>query len=283
MLIDTVPTGLQTNIGIFSFGPMDAANTTFFAAHATSVAGFDFPGTSNLTSVLLPNLVSIDPLNIQGGLLSIQNCPAVAMLSVPKLSYIGGICILSPSNPAIAQALTSISLPSLVTVAGVNSTLGLSFGSTSLLSFSAPALATIIGNLSFSTNVTLTTLSFPSLTSIGSGSKAGSIIVGTTFLSSTLSMPVLGNVFGNISMISCPNLTTITVPGLIPKNGSNISISGAKLDAATVNLILARCVANAAYVSGTITLTGGTNAAPSGQGMADKATLIGRGVTVNTN
>ena len=44
--------------------------------------------------------------------------------------------------------------------------------------------------------------------------------------------------------------------------------------------ILARCVANPAYVTGSIVLGG---AAPTGQGVTDKATLIGRGVSVLTN
>ena len=42
-------------------------------------------------------------------------------------------------------------------------------------------------------------------------------------------------------------------------------------------------VANAGYVSGTIDLSGGTNATPSAGGLADAATLTGRGVTVVHN
>jgi len=54
------------------------------------------------------------------------------------------------------------------------------------------------------------------------------------------------------------------------------------LSADTVNVILARAVANTGFV-GTIQLDGGTNAAPTGQGITDKATLLTRGVTLTTN
>jgi hypothetical protein len=77
-------------------------------------------------------------------------------------------------------------------------------------------------------------------------------------------------------------LTTVLLPNFLPGNGLTIDFSGCALTAASVNAILARCIANAAYVTGTVTLTGGTNAAPTGQGLTDKAALILRGVTVTT-
>jgi hypothetical protein len=47
--------------------------------------------------------------------------------------------------------------------------------------------------------------------------------------------------------------------------------------------VLARFVANAEFVSGTIYLSGGTNAAPTGQGLTDVTTLRARGVAVFVN
>lgn len=88
---------------------------------------------------------------------------------------------------------------------------------------------------------------------------------------------------GYISISSCAALTTISLPVFVPRNGQYLAFDGNALSATTVNEILARCVANPAFVSGTLALQGGTNAAPTGQGVTDKATLIGRGVAVTTN
>ena len=65
----------------------------------------------------------------------------------------------------------------------------------------------------------------------------------------------------------------------------NIDISACNLTQIQVDEILSILVAMATWGnSGEIcNLAGGTNAAPSGSGLADKATLIGRGATVNTN
>ena len=73
------------------------------------------------------------------------------------------------------------------------------------------------------------------------------------------------------------------MPALVPINGVSFNVQNCALTAASVNALLARFVANAAYVSGSIDLSGGTSAAPTGQGITDSATLTGRGVTVSTN
>jgi hypothetical protein len=65
-----------------------------------------------------------------------------------------------------------------------------------------------------------------------------------------------------------------------------IDLSGAKLNQATVNSILAELSTYwaANYLSGgTLNISGGTNAAPTGQGLTDKAALISLGWTVTTN
>lgn len=62
-----------------------------------------------------------------------------------------------------------------------------------------------------------------------------------------------------------------------------ITLSGNAL--ASVNEILSSLVADpvALAADGTLDLSGGTNAAPTGQGITDKATLIAAGWTVTTN
>jgi len=76
-------------------------------------------------------------------------------------------------------------------------------------------------------------------------------------------------------------LTVVTITSAV-SFGGNINFSGCALLAASINSILARAVA-ASMTSHTINLSGGTNAAPTGQGVTDKATLIAAGVTVTTN
>jgi hypothetical protein len=126
----------------------------------------------------------------------------------------------------------------------------------------------------------LTTVSFPAL--VSQTDNNNSLIFQNNAALTSIDFPVLTNSSG-LRVSGSPLLTSISLPSLIPKNGRDFNFGGNALDVATVNAVLARCVANAAYVSGTVTLNGGTNAAPSGQGIIDKATLIGRGVTVNTN
>jgi hypothetical protein len=126
----------------------------------------------------------------------------------------------------------------------------------------------------------LTTVSFPALVSQTDNNNTLRFDNNTALTS--IDFPVLVNSSG-LRITGSTSLTSISIPVLVPKNGRDFNFSGNALDATTVNALLARCVANAAYVSGTVTLSGGTNAAPSGQGIIDKATLIGRGVAVNTN
>ena len=102
-------------------------------------------------------------------------------------------------------------------------------------------------------------------------------------------------VYGNIltATTGLGNLTTVTLgtPGTLKLiTGATINISGQKLDQASVNGILALLVSldgtggTTLWGAGkTVNLSGGTSAAPSGQGILDKATLIARTATVTTN
>lgn len=87
-----------------------------------------------------------------------------------------------------------------------------------------------------------------------------------------------GSVYG-LEIGDCHSLTTLSMPNYIPTNGQDQKLYGLDLDSNSVNAFLARCVANASYVSGTINLYG--SASPTGQGLTDVATLQGRGVIVN--
>lgn len=76
---------------------------------------------------------------------------------------------------------------------------------------------------------------------------------------------------------------TLYLPKWMPTNGVSHTLQNLGLTAQSVNHVLARGVANPAFVSGNLTMNGGTSSPPTGQGIIDKATLIGRGVTVTTN
>lgn len=77
-------------------------------------------------------------------------------------------------------------------------------------------------------------------------------------------------------------LATVALTAFSFTNGTNVTFMNCALTAASVNHILARCVASGLTTS-TIDLSGGTSAAPSGQGILDAATLVGNGCTVTTN
>lgn len=88
-------------------------------------------------------------------------------------------------------------------------------------------------------------------------------------------------------MSNCPLLVTPLIGPFTVGNNATISFNGCALDQATVEFILTRCVASAAFLNGTLDLSGGTNFGAGGlsvQGASDLATLQARGgltVTIN--
>ncbi len=149
-----------------------------------------------------------------------------------------------------------------------------------LVTLNFPSLVTLTGNgqLTLTDSPNCTTLLLPLLQSVDTGNlfiqNNGLTALALTALVTTNSSFTLRN---NAALVS------FSAPSWLPTNNINITFSGNALDAASVNGVLARCVANAGYVSGIVDLSGGTSAAPTGAGITDKATLIGRGVTVTTN
>lgn len=162
-----------------------------------------------------------------------------------------------------ATDLTSLSFPNLTTYGdGVNECGILIDSCPAFLNFSAPNLVTALQNNPFGGPIAITVVPMVSF-----------------------SLPELITHDGAFSVNVCSSLTTISLPKWIPSNGQNSFFSDNALLAASVNHILARHVASPTWGNAgeVLTLNGGTNAAPSGQGILDKATLIGRGAAVNTN
>lgn len=173
-----------------------------------------------------------------------------------------------------------------------------------LTSVSFPNLTTVGGFFDLDAHPDLATLDLTSLETVGDGSSgiflgsldslpavnlpalitnAGSFTVQGMPAMITLNIPNLVTITGNVDCSLNTVLVTVDCSSWVPTNGTTILFTDGALNESSVDLILARCVANAAFVSGTVALNGGTNAPPGVQGAADVLVLQGRGVTVTTN
>lgn len=182
--------------------------------------------------------------------------------------------------------------------------------STSLLTFTAPILVSLDpdaifgGQISFISNPSLTTVSMPvlktasyinfsvnnvlnqiDLTSLETVVSPGQLAFFENPLLESIDLSSLVSIFsgGELDIQGNTLLSTIDISNYVPLDGSGDVYSNNALSASTVNSILRRYVLNAAFVSGSVDLSGGTNAAPTGQGLADVAILTTRGVNVTTN
>ena len=97
-----------------------------------------------------------------------------------------------------------------------------------------------------------------------------------------MNLPVLATVGGVFQTPLCAGLASASLPVLIFPDGFLVDFDSCILDVASVNQVLARGVASGTTFSD-YELNSPGNAAPAGQGLLDKATLIGAGNTVNTN
>lgn len=162
---------------------------------------------------------------------------------------------------------------------------------------------TSVAGFSINSQLSLLTLSFPNLTAI-SGASAPFSASSNPVLTSINAQSLQSFVFTStinfnpaLKALSFPALVksgtlnwafnaaldTVSLPQWTPANGKNVVLNDCALTQASVDHVLARCVANPAYVSGTVNLSGGSNASPSATGLADAATLTARGVNVSHN
>lgn len=212
---------------------------------------------SSLTSVSLPKLTTT-------GSFDIANNTHIASFSVPSL-VTGGNLNLDNITP-----LTTASFPALTSCSDL-----LLNGSSSLTSFSAPNLQTI-GGVTNMSGTALTSLSLPSLTSTGDMWTINSTPI------TSISLPAFTTFGFNIDWSLNTSLVSVDMGGAFFFDGMSVLLNGCALNAASVNAILHLGVLSNTTTS-TYNLSGVTNAAPTGQGIADKATLIAMGNTVTTN
>jgi hypothetical protein len=196
-------------------------------------------------------------------------------------------------------ALTTLSMSALKYVGG-----GISFTANSLTSLSLASLIAVNGNFGPSVNgatsVTLTNLVY-----IGGGwslaaTSATSIdlsslqyIIGATNAAlnsvTSLSLPAIVSIGNQLAFSSIANMTTFSFGSTLKAVGGNVTMTGGKLNQASVDGILVSLAAldgtggTTSYNNFTVNLSGGTNSTPSATGLAAKATLVGRGCTVTTN
>ena len=205
---------------------------------------------------------------------------------------IGGMVILFDSY------LTEISFPNLLTATTAGSAVGFwaftFLGLSVLKKFLAPLLESCSGGLVVSFCVDLVQCDFSSLATINNFQQPTltpipPLLIGNTALT-TLDFPLLSSTDGGslpiqkgLSVVNNLELTSITIPSLIFNDTGEYDFSNNALNVLSVNAILAQAVASAGFISGSLDLSGGTNAAPTGQGITDSATLTTRGVTVTTN
>jgi hypothetical protein len=287
--------------GPFSFGNLAVLTTLNFPSLIFMSELNLGPGLVALVTLSFPALEYIGGGDSTGFVLS--TAPLLTTLSFPVLSQVA-----SNFAPTTLASLVTMSFPALEVI-------GLSFSPTTmaaLTSMSFPVLTNVGSNFNPSTMAALTTFSFPELQSIGSAFSP------TTMASLvTINLPALEIIVGAASITNMAALTTVDLPAMVEYGstidfhtgngnlancvlgtngtllsiaGATINISGQKLTAAAVNAILSLLVSlngsggTTLWGSGkTLTINGGTNAAPTGQGITDKATLIARGATVTTN
>lgn len=232
------------------------------------VGSFRMVNANGVTSLDLSSLATT------GQEFLVWTVPTITSLITPALQTVGGEFQIS------GTALTSASFPSLVAT-GTN-LLGDDFSCShnpSLVSVDFSVLFTVDQTINVEDNAALTSLSFPVLNHFGEAMN-----ITTNPVMASLSFGDMSGGFGdNWNTGVNAGLVTLTMPNIIfPDNGINVDWHNCALSAASVNLVLARCRASG-DTSNIIDTSGGTSAAPTGQGVVDKAFLQGAGNSVTTN
>jgi hypothetical protein len=212
--------------------------------------------------------------NVQIGLFTYMNAASLVGITALRIDAVTNS---EGYDIEVCDDLVTIEFPNLTSINGGGY---LAFdANAALATLDLGVLTTIAGDFQCTNNVALTNLNISNLTTVG-----GILNVGGNNVLPTLDLGALISV-GGIGFFLQNNtaMTTLDLGSFVPLNGQTVDCIGCALIDTSVNMILARCVANPAYVTGLVRTSGGTNSAPTGQGILDKATLIARGVTVTTN
>ena len=255
-------------------------------------ANYDNAGASGVGNAL-PTITTLDMGSIQI-LMSALSGTVATLTSLVASNLIQ----ISNDFSMNAAALTTLTLTNLKYVGGQFIP-----NFASLTSFSMPALVAVTGACT-PTIPLATTLSMPLLTYVGSNFNPSAAACTTLDLSSlqylggifqpsfanlaTINLPAIVNIGSNVN-ITAANLVTFSFGSTLKLVGGNVTMTGMKLNQASVDGILVSLAAldgtggTTSYDSKTVNLSGGTSATPSATGLTAKATLQGRGCTVTTN
>lgn len=215
------------------------------------------------------------------------NMPDLKEVNFGRVSEISSTTLNNPSHLIISQdsGLEVVNLTALLLIN--NGALEISDNPV-IESVNIPILTAVSGafddsELQIEINPMLAEIDLSSLATIGDRCIV-SISANDALTDLDLSSLALLEDRAELTITSHPLLTTIPMDaGLVFTNTHNIDMNGNALSESMVDFILARAVAAAGFVTGSIDLSGGTNAPPSVAGAADAATLSGRGVVVTTN
>ena len=233
-----------------------------------SVAGPAWTLPSSLTKLELSNLEVV-----------IGSAASVITLSPPGLRDFSLPALTAASFALSGANVGRIDLPSLEMIpnsAGF-------YNCWSLTNFNAPKLRDSGGGLVVNSGTNLLSITLPALTN-------GPFNFSSLSKLTNISCPAMIS-SGGVTLTGCSNLTSLAVGSIGSlKSSGNMTLPGTALDQSTVNYLLALLVSldgsNGTTLWGTgktLSIGGGTSAAPSGQGITDKATLQARGATVTTN
>ncbi len=259
-------TSINLNLGISN----NTSLTSLTTSSLISSSGISIQGTG-LTSLSFPALTTIN------GEFSITNNASLTSLTVPLLTTVGQLnsyySIRIENN-----GLTNLSFPALTTL---NGRLNIE-NNASMTSLSLPSLTTVNGEFSISSNASMTSLSFPLLNTVNSSSTT---YIDNNALLNTVNISSLSN-FQYLNVIDNKNLKNISWAPQIT-SWSSISLSSNALPSSEINEILALVVTSgqsAHKSSNSLDFQNQTPLAPpTGQGITDKATIVGWGISVSTD
>lgn len=244
-LLTTVSFPLLANAGQISINSVKLNSLNLNSL--TTVKSLNVAGSNFLTSVSLPALTTATEV------ITITNCPILTTVSMPVLATAGTLGTLNTGvNISTNVALASINLSQLTTAEAITIN-----GNTALSSVNISSLA-MAGTFSFTNDPQLTSLSFTSLTKLGGAN--GSYVSG------------------------CTNLTSVSLPLLSTFLNGGFSVNQCSLSTSEVNYLLNKFVSLVPNIQWRIfDFRQVVPAPPTGQGIIDKATLIARNNTVNTD
>jgi hypothetical protein len=279
------PTLTYNNVG--TLDSMDVS----FNIYALSKDTYNSGGIKTVQSYYVPSV-------------SLSNNPTLTSITFSDVIIFGQIQ--ADGTSADLHLLTTISFSKSTTINSINL-----YNLNSLTTFNAPLISGSIFRIEIQNASSLASLNFSNITTIRSGLTIASSGVTSINFNSLQSVEsynfnIVNN--NNLTSFSLPelvyvdadamiivensNLTSLTIGtvGKLKKIKSDVTLSSNALNVTSVNGILALIVSldgtngTTLFGSGkTLDLSAGTNAAPTGQGLIDKATLIARGVDVITN